>query len=140
MSNVMTKDHPQWPEFIVRLCNKILSPRDCDQTLRITKEILGEIGMDVDKSVKYLQGKGGFCDCEVIMNVEFGNSPEEEKPKMFKWIYALYRKLRYWFFSFRQDPKYLSRYDDKIDRVTDRAIKSRRDIVEMARKVNGTIG
>ncbi|MBN2579778.1 MAG: DUF2695 domain-containing protein [Pirellulales bacterium] len=42
----------------------------CDHTLRETIEFLEKRKLDVDKIVPWLQEHGGYCDCEVIYNVE----------------------------------------------------------------------
>ena len=42
----------------------------CDHTLRETIEFLRERDLDVGRIVPWLQEHGGYCDCEVIYNVE----------------------------------------------------------------------
>jgi hypothetical protein len=42
----------------------------CDHTLRETVEFLRQRGLDVERVVSWLQEHGGFCDCEVLYNVE----------------------------------------------------------------------
>lgn len=41
----------------------------CDQTHRYTKDFLTERGMDVGTTLRWLERSGGYCDCEVLMNV-----------------------------------------------------------------------
>src|SRR5438046_1738739 len=43
---------------------------DCDHTLRETIEFLQKRGLDVEQVVAWLREYGGFCDCEVIHNVD----------------------------------------------------------------------
>jgi hypothetical protein len=43
---------------------------DCDDTLRISIEFAEESNWDVDGVVEWLRSNGGYCDCEVLMNVE----------------------------------------------------------------------
>ena len=43
---------------------------ECDHTLRETVEFLQSRGLDVEKAVAWLREYGGFCDCEVIYNVD----------------------------------------------------------------------
>lgn len=47
----------------------------CDHTLRLTTEFLQKRGLDVDRVLPWLREHGGYCDCEVLANVEdtFGN-------------------------------------------------------------------
>lgn len=44
----------------------------CDNTLKLTKQWIQENGLSdkEDDIVKYLENRGGFCDCEVIFNVQ----------------------------------------------------------------------
>lgn len=44
---------------------------DCDDTLRLTKEYL--LNLDIsnsDEVISWLEDHGGYCDCEVLANVE----------------------------------------------------------------------
>lgn len=43
---------------------------ECDHTLRETVEFLQKRGLDVERIVLWLREHGGYCDCEVIYNVE----------------------------------------------------------------------
>lgn len=77
LSTIMTKKHPQWNLFTMLLDMNLDYKEDkdkkatwnCDCTLKGTKEILKIMAMDIDKSIKYLEEHGGYCDCEVMMNV-----------------------------------------------------------------------
>ena len=42
----------------------------CDHSLRETIEFLQKRGLDVDRIVPWLREYGGYCDCEVIYNVD----------------------------------------------------------------------
>ena len=42
----------------------------CDNTLLFTKLWLARRGHDVSTVVAWLQRHGGYCDCEVLLNVE----------------------------------------------------------------------
>ena len=44
---------------------------ECDHSLTMTTEFLKEKGVEnIDKVVEWLNDNGGYCDCEVLMNVE----------------------------------------------------------------------
>ncbi|MGQ0637086.1 MAG: DUF2695 domain-containing protein [Planctomycetaceae bacterium] len=43
---------------------------ECDHTLRETIEFLQNRGLDVERVVPWLHEHGGYCDCEVIYNVD----------------------------------------------------------------------
>jgi len=42
----------------------------CDHTLKETIEFLRERSLDVDRVLAWLREYGGYCDCEVIYNVD----------------------------------------------------------------------
>ena len=81
----MTPEHDQWDEFIEELSG----PAGCDfrkdasgKTLwtchggndkRLAEHILAEMGFDLDEiaaSCLYFEDNGGFCDCEIVFNVD----------------------------------------------------------------------
>jgi hypothetical protein len=44
---------------------------ECDHSLTMTTEFLKGKGIEnIDKVVEWLNDNGGYCDCEVLMNVE----------------------------------------------------------------------
>jgi Protein of unknown function (DUF2695) len=60
---------PDLAELFDRLDDR-LSAEDCDHTLRHTEAFLTERGFDVATVVTWLRESGGYCDCEVLANVE----------------------------------------------------------------------
>lgn len=84
--NIMTVDHPRWNEFTERLggpdgCNFRYKapgdPRSATWTCsskghELATPILKDMGCDVEKSIEYFRSRGGYCDCEVLFNVERG--------------------------------------------------------------------
>ncbi len=46
------------------------SAPQCDHTLRETIEFLQKRGLEVGRIVPWLREYGGYCDCEVIYNVD----------------------------------------------------------------------
>jgi hypothetical protein len=42
----------------------------CDHSLRETLSFLRAAGLDVEAVVPWLESHGGFCDCEVLANLE----------------------------------------------------------------------
>lgn len=42
----------------------------CDHSLQETIQFLRQRNLDVDRIVSWLNSHGGYCDCEVIFNVE----------------------------------------------------------------------
>jgi hypothetical protein len=80
--DVMTPAHPRWEEFSERLsgpegCNFRRKPdgsstwtckAGADKTM--ATKILKAMGMDVAASLTYFEAHGGYCDCEILFNVE----------------------------------------------------------------------
>lgn len=83
MSNVMTIEHPRWDEFTSRLGG----PEGChfrkdengkgiwncaggvDKSFAIA--ILEDMGMNIQASLEYFEENGGYCDCEILFNVDY---------------------------------------------------------------------
>jgi len=48
-----------------------LNDKGCDDTNRLTKTFLNQINAtNVDQILEWLADKGGFCDCEILANIE----------------------------------------------------------------------
>lgn len=47
-----------------------LSESACDDTLRFTREYIRQSVMREGETIRWLEQQGGFCDCEVLNNVE----------------------------------------------------------------------
>jgi len=67
---VMTPINPRWDAFAERLA-KALRAEGCDaSSLRLSEKLLaGMDGIDVARSVEFFRANGGYCDCEVLVNV-----------------------------------------------------------------------
>lgn len=65
---VLKPDDKRWKDFANTLAQKL--GRSCDGTLKNAHSVLsGMEGVDVDGTLVFFEGNGGFCDCEVLMNV-----------------------------------------------------------------------
>lgn len=42
----------------------------CDETLRYTRKFLSDNNLPVEKSLDWMNENGGYCDCEVLANIE----------------------------------------------------------------------
>jgi hypothetical protein len=74
----MSPSHPRWDEFLERLCG----PEGCDfkakgwtcfGDVRFSRKVLSGMGLDAaatDLSIGGFRKLGGYCDCEVVFNVE----------------------------------------------------------------------
>ena len=45
--------------------------RYCDGTLRLTEMFIEDNGLDKTATIEWLQDHGGFCDCEVLLNIAY---------------------------------------------------------------------
>ncbi len=78
--DVMTPKNPRWKEFRDRLegpegCAFRKDAADktvwrCDHTHKHATRILRAMGCDVPTSLSFFRENGGYCDCEVLFNVE----------------------------------------------------------------------
>lgn len=50
--------------------NEELENEPCDHSMQHTERFLDEHHLPVEKTVLWLHDNGGYCDCEVILNVE----------------------------------------------------------------------
>jgi hypothetical protein len=67
---VMTIESPRWQQFCVSLARAV-SPNTCQHDYREAEKILKEMGsIDVEASIDYFENNGGYCDCEILLNVD----------------------------------------------------------------------
>lgn len=57
-------------EAIFDILDVELGARDCDHSRRLTEAWLESRGHDVPAVLAWLDTQGGYCDCEVLTNVE----------------------------------------------------------------------
>ena len=88
----MDEKHPRWPEFCRRLeglegCNFrtvnrksrwTCSGRRSRPLARWLLRVMGLRRKDVAKSMAYFTRHGGYCDCEIIFNVQLGRVREKK--------------------------------------------------------------
>ncbi len=91
-SDIITPEHPRWDEFVEKLqgpgyCNfqeqKPGDPRSITWRCKggtdksFARDILEKMGgFDVDASLEYFEQHGGYCDCEILFNVDPGDGDE----------------------------------------------------------------
>jgi Protein of unknown function (DUF2695) len=67
---VITIESPRWQEFCVRLA-RATDPSRCQHDHREAEKIMREMGgIDVEASIDYFENNGGYCDCEILLNVD----------------------------------------------------------------------
>lgn len=71
-SNIMTVDHPRWDGFCANLFHALGEdvPGFCKHDQSLCQCVLTSMEVDVDASLVYFDLNGGFCDCEVLLNVD----------------------------------------------------------------------
>ena len=72
-SEIMTPESPRWREFCDKLDDAI-GRHGCNSTdTRLAKRLLRSMKcVDVEASVEYFEDHGGYCDCEILLNVDPG--------------------------------------------------------------------
>lgn len=58
-------------DSLIKYVESKLCENPCDHSLRFTIEYAQKEGLDIEYVIDILQSKGGYCDCEVVMNVPF---------------------------------------------------------------------
>jgi hypothetical protein len=75
----MTPENPRWPEFAYRLNDALCIDDEhwrCDGSHtafehRYAKQVMAEMGtIDIEGSLAFFREHGGFCDCEILFNVD----------------------------------------------------------------------
>ena len=65
---VLTPESPRWDQFADRLADVALP---CDHSFRLAKQIMADMGnIDIPASVRFFEEHGGYCDCEIMLNVD----------------------------------------------------------------------
>lgn len=77
-NEILTPRHKYWKAFSYRLDQMVNThvggkPQfNCKHDLRNTKKILKSLPkIDIEETLQLYQDLGGYCDCEVLMNVEW---------------------------------------------------------------------
>jgi hypothetical protein len=67
---IMNNQHPRWTNFL-EFVNILFEYNDrrCSGDSKFARFVLSKEGVDIEKSIEYLQDNGGYCDCEILMNV-----------------------------------------------------------------------
>ena len=66
---ILNKKHPYWRAVNYRLYIALLNHR-CDHSFDLTEQILFSLpNINVGGTLDFFMEHGGYCDCEVYMNV-----------------------------------------------------------------------
>jgi Protein of unknown function (DUF2695) len=79
MSEILTPKSNRWETFTDAL-DRAVQTNGCDgdgnignylDVYRQSKRIMADMGnVDIPASLAFFQGNGGYCDCEILMNVD----------------------------------------------------------------------
>ncbi len=84
VSDPILPGHPRWEEFLDRLCGPdcmdvvVDESWNCFGDLRFSERVLGEMGVSgpaLAVNIQYFKNHGGYCDCEVVLNVDAAGQP-----------------------------------------------------------------
>jgi Protein of unknown function (DUF2695) len=76
---VMTFESPRWDEFTKALCQE-LEKWGCHHGHHLAEAVMTKMGnIDLEASIDYFEEHGGYCDCEIIMNVDWNEQIRKEK-------------------------------------------------------------
>jgi Protein of unknown function (DUF2695) len=80
----MTTDNPRWNEFAETLSEVLLTGDYGDACMcdhRHAKKVLAEMGdVDIPASLEYFENHGGYCDCEILFNVDRRHEDTDGEP------------------------------------------------------------
>ena len=69
---VMTPESRRWKEFAKRL-DRAIAERGCASgtNKRNAEAVMRDMGgIDIEASLDYFEDHGGYCDCEILLNVD----------------------------------------------------------------------
>lgn len=89
---LMTPEHPEWDDFMDMLVDQLVEDsgmaledritlehvtKGCDHTFEKSRAAMMLIeDANIRESIEYFKDQGGYCDCEVVLNV---HPREDEK-------------------------------------------------------------
>jgi uncharacterized protein DUF2695 len=68
----LTTEHPAWDDFCSALYERLGGdvPGRCEDDHRHSRALLEQVGFDAETTLVYFEHRGGYCDCEVLINVD----------------------------------------------------------------------
>jgi hypothetical protein len=87
---IMDPNHEIWEDFVWEMFQR---HEVCSHNHETDRGVLQEMqGIEVDRTLEFFESEGGFCDCEVLLNLVAGNMPRSMQRGLM--AYAL--GLNYW--------------------------------------------
>jgi Protein of unknown function (DUF2695) len=79
MAEIMTPENPRWEQFTDLMLDGMewngcdggrnqTAPENVHRQAKAVLETMG--GVDVDKTLQFFESRGGYCDCEILLNVD----------------------------------------------------------------------
>jgi hypothetical protein len=70
MTSVLTPADPRWDAFAATV-SEAVSKHGCQHDYRLAEPIMRQMdGVDISGSLTFFEQYGGYCDCEILFNVE----------------------------------------------------------------------
>jgi hypothetical protein len=67
----LTTKSPRWDEFAGKLSQSVLRVKNCRHDYQHAIGVMTAMGgVDIEASLAYCRDHGGYCDCEILFNVE----------------------------------------------------------------------
>ena len=67
----LTPDSLRWDTFVGMLLKRLPGPSACNHSHRHAKAVMHEMGnVDIEETLVYCEMHGGYCDCEILLNVD----------------------------------------------------------------------
>lgn len=64
--SILSPEDPRWEDFVEHMEVRA----NCDHTTQHAETFLRkEKDMDVEGTLDYFKSRGGYCDCEILLNV-----------------------------------------------------------------------
>jgi hypothetical protein len=72
MPEVLTPESPRWERFIAMLESMEWCDGDAGANVhRHAKAAMAAMGgIDIEATLAFFESRGGYCDCEILLNVE----------------------------------------------------------------------
>lgn len=85
---VITKEHKYFPELLNKLSDNIDKKGGCDGSFNAlrsafdTLENIFGIEINVTETINYMESNGGYCDCEILLNVQYSQPKKAQNIKL----------------------------------------------------------
>jgi hypothetical protein len=80
MPEVLTPESPRWEQFTDMLLGSGCDGDAGDHVHRHAKAVMAAMGgIDIEATLAFFEDHGGYCDCEILLNVEARFESEQRR-------------------------------------------------------------